>query len=1000
MIVTFYSYKGGTGRTMALANVAALLAGRGHRVLAVDFDLEAPGLWRYFTRFNDRLDQQPGLIDLLAEAFTRGGDADWRDYVTHLPVKQGSLTLMTSGRLVEGYASKVLDFGWTEFFQSAHGGDFLEQLRRKWQATFDFTLIDSRTGVTDSGGVCTIMFPDMIVPVFVSNYQSIDGAVDVIGRAQAARKKLAYDRPPAAILPIFSRFESRAEYETAQRWLDIAAESVGPFYSDWLPSRLGPRRALEKTKLPYVTYFSFGEQMPALMDSISDPESLGYALNIVSLLIEHKLENAELLLGDAVGVGVGTDPGVGMAQFVNPYTFVQHVPEPERKPPVGHAFLGDGQLSGVLKVTLTARTPLLIGGYGRPDQEGCDIPRRKDGIAMVPGSGVLGAVRSLHEALAGGCLRVLNTDFVPVHRHPASTSVTTDVDLRLAVVTKVDGDGRAVRVALCEEWIWIPSQLLPRGEDRLPRTGDRLQYHAESGTRATLPIPALTGTRERRVLNARSDKHPEGVVLGSITWVDEMGGDSPDWWVLLITDTNARTRGPDRKAYFAAGRISSSAPSYDVPSVTWENFSKTVEGADDLRPAELVKAGIKSGKEPAYDPAREPDYADVRWPPQDSGDTIGQRLLARSYLHEGQPIWVQVNDRDRTVTELRLSELWRYQGDGPVGDRVGSAAPCTDPDNLCWSCRLFGSADTGGRDKTDLAVQKSYRGHVRIDDLLAQGHVSKLTWHLAPLSSPRPSAGQFYLDQTGLPRSKRLSAKDTKPAATWGSEADNPALRPIRGRKFYWRTTDPAGGDHPRGQFRDHQSQTLGKWVALIPAGTVFTGNVCFDNVNPADLGSLLVALDPRLMTAIQPGWDAEKIVTSIGGGKPFGFGSVTIDVELVAAQTAQARYLGEPAQAVTIPEAVRAFAGKISAPARIAWQELSHVLTSGFVPDDLVWYPPGPGDKGTMEYDQSFEFFAHSNGIAMSQENRELVVLPDVAGSAASQVLESEPERRVRRGR
>jgi hypothetical protein len=119
-----------------------------------------------------------------------------------------------------------------------------------------------------------------------------------------------------------------------------------------------------------------------------------------------------------------------------------------------------------------------------------------------------------------------------------------------------------------------------------------------------------------------------------------------------------------------------------------------------------------------------------------------------------------------------------------------------------------------------------------------------------------------------------------------------------------------------------------------------------------------------------------------------------------VAAQTAQARYLGEPAQAVTIPEAVRAFAGKISAPARIAWQELSHVLTSGFVPDDLVWYPPGPGDKGTMEYDQSFEFFAHSNGIAMSRENRELVVLPDVAGSAASQVLESEPERRVRRGR
>ncbi len=47
MIVTFYSYKGGTGRTMAMANIAGLLSRRGKSVLVVDFDLESPGLWRY-----------------------------------------------------------------------------------------------------------------------------------------------------------------------------------------------------------------------------------------------------------------------------------------------------------------------------------------------------------------------------------------------------------------------------------------------------------------------------------------------------------------------------------------------------------------------------------------------------------------------------------------------------------------------------------------------------------------------------------------------------------------------------------------------------------------------------------------------------------------------------------------------------------------------------------------------------------------------------------------
>ena len=50
-IVTFYSYKGGTGRTMALANIAWLLACNGYQVLTIDWDLEAPGLHRFSSHF-------------------------------------------------------------------------------------------------------------------------------------------------------------------------------------------------------------------------------------------------------------------------------------------------------------------------------------------------------------------------------------------------------------------------------------------------------------------------------------------------------------------------------------------------------------------------------------------------------------------------------------------------------------------------------------------------------------------------------------------------------------------------------------------------------------------------------------------------------------------------------------------------------------------------------------------------------------------------------------
>ena len=38
-VITFYSYKGGTGRSMALANVAWVLASSGRRVLVIDWDL-------------------------------------------------------------------------------------------------------------------------------------------------------------------------------------------------------------------------------------------------------------------------------------------------------------------------------------------------------------------------------------------------------------------------------------------------------------------------------------------------------------------------------------------------------------------------------------------------------------------------------------------------------------------------------------------------------------------------------------------------------------------------------------------------------------------------------------------------------------------------------------------------------------------------------------------------------------------------------------------------
>src|SRR6266566_6536125 len=72
-IVTFYSYKGGTGRSMALANVAWILASNGKRVLVVDWDLEAPGLHRYFAPFlpDPEMTSTTGMIDFVIDFAAR-----------------------------------------------------------------------------------------------------------------------------------------------------------------------------------------------------------------------------------------------------------------------------------------------------------------------------------------------------------------------------------------------------------------------------------------------------------------------------------------------------------------------------------------------------------------------------------------------------------------------------------------------------------------------------------------------------------------------------------------------------------------------------------------------------------------------------------------------------------------------------------------------------------------------------------------------------------------
>lgn len=245
-----------------------------------------------------------------------------------------------------------------------------------------------------------------------------------------------------------------------------------------------------------------------------------------------------------------------MAVFVNPYTFVPHVETPERRKPAGHAAMGENRFSGVLEVTVTAKTPLLIGGYtATRATDGVEVgvlPKRqspKDKV-MIPGSGLMGAVRSLHEALTGSCLRIVDTDWVPVHRHPVNLEEAKGLDL--AVVDAVDSEGRATHVRLCDDRVKIPNDLLINVQvdgNGLPQTGDQLRFE---------PGPHAKGEALCVRAEGVAAQASTGMTSADIARIRPMAKITEDCWVLLMTDTNARS--PRRKngrlvpANFAAGR--------------------------------------------------------------------------------------------------------------------------------------------------------------------------------------------------------------------------------------------------------------------------------------------------------------------------------------------------------------------------------------------------------------------------------------------------------------
>ena len=204
-IISFFSYKGGVGRTYLTMQIARCLAGLGKRVIVVDFDFDAPGIPGIFQKNSKEVGLEGekegyydnikgGIYDLIIEFMIHKDKSNQNEFLKRLenyliPIEEegmikddagkvkGSIRILASGKINPTYLIDVSSVEWMHLVTAANKEDslltFLEdslfpalnQIKEKP----DYLLFDSRAGITHYGGIlqnvakhqCMIVTPNL-----------------------------------------------------------------------------------------------------------------------------------------------------------------------------------------------------------------------------------------------------------------------------------------------------------------------------------------------------------------------------------------------------------------------------------------------------------------------------------------------------------------------------------------------------------------------------------------------------------------------------------------------------------------------------------------------------------------------------------------------------------------------------------------------------------------------------------------------------------------------
>lgn len=183
-VVTFYSYKGGVGRTTSLVTFANYYAYQEKKkIVILDFDFEAPGFTNYFDFSLATLTEKSGVVEYFLDKEASKEKLNLlQDYIIEVSNEysgDGSIFVMPAGNLygeknLESYLEALsrIDINNPDVIIK-QVASLIDHINNELQP--DVILIDSRTGFNDVFGFLLHSISNVVVGLFEDNIQTEPG---------------------------------------------------------------------------------------------------------------------------------------------------------------------------------------------------------------------------------------------------------------------------------------------------------------------------------------------------------------------------------------------------------------------------------------------------------------------------------------------------------------------------------------------------------------------------------------------------------------------------------------------------------------------------------------------------------------------------------------------------------------------------------------------------------------------------------------------------------